>query len=88
MKNLIKQKFVENYNLEVSIEEIHDNVDLFGEESPYGLDSMDVLLFINILKKEFNLKIGAINTDSFKTINNIVALIEKQEEKNSITNEN
>ncbi|QPQ32776.1 acyl carrier protein [Lysinibacillus sp. JNUCC 51] len=78
MKDQIKTKFIEVYKMNISNKEIEDNVDLFGPESPYGLDSMDVLVFINEIKKEFNLEYNHINTDCFKTVNNIVEFINSQ----------
>lgn len=80
MKSTIKQKFIETYEINLSEEEISDDAFLFGDQSEYGLDSMDVLLFLNLLKKEFNLDVGAISVDDFKTVNNIVAFIEEQAE--------
>ncbi|MDF1999841.1 MULTISPECIES: acyl carrier protein [Peribacillus] len=78
MKKQIKLKFIEVYNMSDSLDDIKDDEDLFGQHSPYGLDSMDVLLFINELKKDFDLEYKSIDTESFKTINNIVAFVEKQ----------
>ena len=75
MKKQIKEKFIEVYEMSIPISEVMDDVDLFGPESPYGLDSMDVLLFINEIKKEFKLEYNHINTDCFKTVNNIVEFI-------------
>ncbi|KON84873.1 acyl-carrier protein [Rossellomorea marisflavi] len=83
MKQAIKEEFVQSYNLSVTPEEIQDDVHLFGEKSPYGLDSMDVLLFINLMKKKFDLQLEAINTTSFQTVNNIVEFIEKQKQEES-----
>ncbi len=79
----IKKKLVEAHNLSVAPEEIGDDVDLFGESSSFGLDSMDVLLFINQLKLDFELSIDTINTESFKTVNNIVAFLDEQKAKTS-----
>ncbi|CAM5796643.1 MULTISPECIES: acyl carrier protein [Brevibacillus] len=78
IKQTVREKFLETYKLNVSLEEVKDDQPLFGPDSPYGLDSMDVLMFINLIKKEYDLDIGAVNTDTFKTINSIVAFIEKQ----------
>ncbi|MDA5111059.1 MULTISPECIES: acyl carrier protein [Brevibacillus] len=78
IKQKVREKFLEAYKLNVSWEDVNDDQVLFGPDSPYGLDSMDVLMFINLIKKEFDLDIGAVNTDTFKTINSIVAFIEKQ----------
>lgn len=87
MKALIKKKFAETYNLSIKPEEIGDDADLFGEDSEFGLDSMDVLMFINFLKQEFKLNLGAVNPESFKTVNNIVQFVKKQQEISS-TNKN
>ncbi|NQD68163.1 acyl carrier protein [Bacillus haikouensis] len=84
MKHLIKKEFVESYNLSVSPDEIQDDIHLFGEKSPYGLDSMDVLLFINLMKNKFDLQLEAISTTSFQTVNNIVDFIEKQKQQSSL----
>ncbi|MBO2535957.1 acyl carrier protein [Rummeliibacillus suwonensis] len=78
MKEKIKQLFIQVFNLDLTVEEIKDNEDLFGVFSSYDLDSMDVLTFINELKKEYELNYGSLNPDSFKTINNIVDFVEKQ----------
>ncbi|USG66598.1 acyl carrier protein [Brevibacillus ruminantium] len=78
IKEKVREKFLEAYKLNVSQEEVKDDQALFGPDSPFGLDSMDVLLFINTIKKEFDLDIGAVNTDTFKTIDSIAAFVEQQ----------
>ncbi|WP_405099427.1 acyl carrier protein [Oceanobacillus sp. FSL H7-0719] len=83
----IKEKYLQLFQISIPVEELDNDADLFGPESPFGLDSMDVLMFINELKEEFGLEYNQINTDAFKTINNIVEFIESQkgiESKNSI----
>jgi len=80
----IKEIYLELFDISIPLDELDNNVDLFGPDSPYGLDSMDVLSFINELKKEFDLEYNHINTDSFKTINNIVAFIEDQKETKAV----
>lgn len=83
MKTRIKEIYLELFEITIPVEELDNNVDLFGPESPFGMDSMDVLAFINKLKEEFNLEYNQINTDSFKTINNIVGFIERQKNMKS-----
>ncbi|WP_231620164.1 MULTISPECIES: acyl carrier protein [Fictibacillus] len=78
MKEKIKLKFISSYKLSLTPDEIDDDAALFGVNSPYGLDSMDVLFFINHVKQDYELELGAIDTESFKTVNNIVNFIEKQ----------
>jgi len=78
MKEEIKLKFINVYKLSLSVEDIKDDEDLFGPNSPYGLDSMDVLAFVNELKKAYGLVYSALDTESFKTINKISTFIENQ----------
>ncbi len=78
MKKKIKKTYIELFEIAIPVEELEDDVDLFGPESPFGLDSMDVLGFISVLKDDFDLEYNQINTNSFKTINNIVEFIEYQ----------
>lgn len=82
MKTKIKEKYLKLYEISIPVEELENDVELFGPESPFGLDSMDVLKFINELKTEFELEYNDINTDSFKTIDNIVKFIESQKINN------
>ncbi|CAM4056833.1 acyl-carrier protein [Bacillus manliponensis] len=83
IKLKVKEKLVEMYEMPVSLEEIQNDVPLFGKDSPYGLDSMDVLLFINALKKEYDLDLGVVDMDVFKTIDSIVKYIVEQKEVKS-----
>lgn len=81
MKEQIKLKFINVYKLSLAVEDIKDDEALFGPNSPYGLDSMDVLLFVNELKKTYGLVYSTLDTESFKTINKIITFIEKQKEE-------
>lgn len=78
VKTRIKEMYLELYKISIPVEELEDDAELFGPESPFGLDSMDVLMFINELKNEFGLEYNQINTDSFKTVDNIAQFIESQ----------
>ena len=84
MKEKIKEKFIEVYKMDIKPEELLDDSYLFGPDSVYGIDSMDVLVFINELKKEFGLEYSTLDTDSFMTINNIISFIEKQKKSESV----
>ncbi|MGG4264542.1 acyl carrier protein [Peribacillus simplex] len=79
-RETIKQKvinlFSEVYAVDLSNEIIDDTV-LFGPESPYSLDSMDVLRIISILKDEYKLEINAMEISNFNTLNKMVDFIEK-----------
>ncbi|EMA6342442.1 acyl carrier protein [Bacillus cytotoxicus] len=78
IKLQIKEKLVEMYKISINPAEIDNEMPLFGKDSPYGLDSMDVLTFINVLKKDYELNIGAVDMSVFRTINSIVKYIEEQ----------
>ncbi|ADY24326.1 phosphopantetheine-binding protein [Bacillus paranthracis] len=78
IKLQIKEKLVEMYKMSINPAEINNEIPLFGKDSPYGLDSMDVLIFINVLKKDYELNIGAVDMNVFRTINSIVKYIEEQ----------
>ncbi|QKG84482.1 acyl carrier protein [Kroppenstedtia pulmonis] len=81
VKDKVKKLFVECYNFSFSPEEIGDDVILFGPESPYALDSMDILKFIATLKEEFEIDLGTIRTDTFSTINQITQTISEHYEE-------
>ncbi|MDA3909690.1 MAG: phosphopantetheine-binding protein [Sulfurimonas sp.] len=53
----VKTKIIEGLNLEdISIEELEDDMALFGDEG-LGLDSVDAIELTLILEKEFGVKI-------------------------------
>ena len=53
----VKTKIIEGLNLEdISLEEIEDNMALFGDDG-LGLDSVDAIELTLILEKEFGVKI-------------------------------
>ncbi len=56
--NDLKLALIEGLNLEdISVEEIEDNMQLFGDEG-LGLDSVDSIELVLIIEKEFGVKIS------------------------------
>ncbi|UPW84179.1 acyl carrier protein [Lysinibacillus sp. Ag94] len=78
MDELIKEKiielFAEVYGVNLK-EDIDSDTVLFGPDSPYKLDSMDVLRIISILKDEYRLEINAMQITNFNTMNKMVDFI-------------
>jgi acyl carrier protein len=74
----IKELFVKTYELDMNPESIDSHAVLFGPESSFGLDSMDVLRFISVLKDTYDLQLGSIRTDTFKSIQTITQFVEEQ----------
>lgn len=78
MDELIKEKvielFAEVYGVNLK-EDIDNDTILFGPDSPYNLDSMDVLRIISILKDEYQLEINAMQITNFNTLNKMVDFI-------------
>ncbi|PTM58835.1 acyl carrier protein [Desmospora activa] len=74
----MKELFVQTYEMDIKPEEIESNQVLFGPESSFSLDSMDVLRFISVLKDEYNLQLGSVRTDTFKSIQSITQFVEEQ----------
>ncbi|MDX5895316.1 acyl carrier protein [Rubrobacter radiotolerans] len=77
LKQDIKQRFVSVYGLDVSPDEIGDDQELFGPESSFGLDSMDVLQFIATMHEEFNFDLGSLRTDTFKNVDTIAGFLQE-----------
>ena len=79
LKERIKKMMVDNLMLQVSAEEIGDDLPLFGPGS-LGLDSVDALQLVVALDKNFGLKIpdpGAAK-EVLQTVNTIVAAVQKK----------
>jgi acyl carrier protein len=79
LKEQIKKMMVENLMLQVTAEEIGDDLPLFGPGS-LGLDSVDALQLVVALDKNFGLKIpdpGAAK-EVLQTVNTIVAAVQKK----------
>ncbi|MFD1394250.1 acyl carrier protein [Kroppenstedtia eburnea] len=78
-KEKVKQMFIDCFELSMTKDELKDDVALFGPNSPFGLDSMDILKFITIIKDEFQINLGSIRTDTFSTVNQITQTIEEHQ---------
>jgi len=79
LKERIKKMMVDNLMLQMSAEEIGDDLPLFGPGS-LGLDSVDALQLVVALDKNFGLKIpdpGAAK-EVLQTVNTIVAAVQKK----------
>lgn len=74
----VKEMFIKTYEIDIKPEEIESDQVLFGPESSFGLDSMDVLRFISVLKDEYNLQLGSVQTDTFKSVQTITQFVKEQ----------
>ena len=77
LKQNLKKQIIEQLNLvDVSVEDIKDDQELFGVE--LGLDSIDALEFIVLLDSKYGLKIDDPSKvkDIFLSINTLAAFIE------------
>lgn len=80
----LKEKIIEALNLEdVKPEDIDNDAPLFGDESGFGLDSIDALELIVVLDKSYGIKIKNPNSskDIFKSINVLSDFVEKNRKK-------
>lgn len=80
LKQEIKELFLQCYELgnQMKAEDIGDDTELFGPKSPYGLDSMDVLKFIGLLREKYDFDITTIHPDMFRTVNKAAEFLEGQ----------
>jgi acyl carrier protein len=60
LKNDLKKLIVEECDLDISIDEIGDDITLFGSDSPIGLDSVDALQISIAVQNKY----GVVITDS------------------------
>jgi acyl carrier protein len=76
LKAQIKRMLVENLMLQITPEEISDDQPLFGEQG-LGLDSVDALLLVVALDKNYGLKLSdaAVARKTMQTVNTIAAAI-------------
>jgi acyl carrier protein len=76
LKLRIKQMLVENLMLQITAEEIQDDVPLFGAGG-LGLDSVDALQLVVALDKNFGLKIPdpAAAKQVLQSVNSIAAAV-------------
>ncbi|WP_026803006.1 phosphopantetheine-binding protein [Aliarcobacter lanthieri] len=80
--NDFKQKLIDRLKLEdISVDDIEDNLALFGEDG-LGLDSVDSIELVLIIEKEYGVKIS--NSVDYKTIfssiNNLLEYINNNQE--------
>ncbi len=77
----LKEKIIAGLDLEdISVEEIDDNMPLFGDEG-LGLDSVDAIEITLIVEKEFGVKIKNVEESSsvFATSETLVNYINEQQ---------
>lgn len=77
LKSRIKSVLVEELMLQVTADEIGDDVPLFGPEG-LGLDSVDALQLVVAVEKHFGLKVGDAEAakGTLKSVNTIAEAIE------------
>jgi acyl carrier protein len=82
LKPQIRQLLVENLMLQVSVDEIGDDLPLFGPGG-LGLDSVDALQLVVALDKDYNLKIAdpEMARSVLKNVNTIAAAVEQHVNK-------
>lgn len=84
VKSLLKKEIIERLELFIEEEEFKDDMPLFGyndDGEGLGLDSIDVLEIIVILKRNFGMEINANeNRGYFQTINTLVELVSNLKE--------
>ncbi len=81
--NDLKQKIIAGLGLEdMGVDEIEDDMPLFGEEG-LGLDSVDAIELTLIIEKEFGVKIKDMGESEsiFSTVNSLSAYINEQLEQ-------
>jgi acyl carrier protein len=78
LKNRIKTLMVENLMLQVTADQIGDDLPLFGPDS-LGLDSVDALQLVVALDKNFGLKIPdpAAAREILKSVTTIAGAVQK-----------
>lgn len=78
LKQKIKEALIEELMLQEEIDEIGDDMELFGPEG-LGLDSVDALQMVVALEKHFGLKVPDAEAAKgiLQSVNTIAAEIEK-----------
>lgn len=88
MKSILKKEIIERLELFIDEEEFKDDMPLFGyndDGEGLGLDSIDVLEIIVILKKNFGVEINANeNRKYFQNINTLVELVSNLKENSKV----
>lgn len=84
MKEILKKELIERMELVMDESELKDDMRLFGYDENgegLGLDSIDVLELIVILKKNFKIEVDAEeNREVFENINTITEFVKKHME--------
>jgi len=80
LKSEVKKLLVENLMLQVTADEIADDVALFGPGG-LGLDSVDALQLVVALEKNYRLKVPDPNAakETLANVNSIVAAIARHQ---------
>lgn len=78
LKTELKQLLVENLMLQTPVDQIGDNLSLFGPGG-LGLDSVDALQLVVALEKNYGLKVAdpAAAKEILASVNTMAAAIEK-----------
>ncbi|NLU51549.1 MAG: acyl carrier protein [Clostridiaceae bacterium] len=88
MKSILKKEIIERLELFIDEEAFKDDMPLFGyndDGEGLGLDSIDVLEIIVILKKNFGVEINANeNRKYFQNINTLVELVSNLKENSKV----
>lgn len=74
--DLLKQKLVENLDLELAPGDIHDDIPLVG--SGLGLDSLDILEIVSCAETAFGVKIPEGDLAPLRSFNTLVDFIIKE----------
>lgn len=75
MLDEVRALFVHTYSLDIDPDSIDPGEPLYGLASRFGLDSMDTLKFIARLHETYGIDIGSTNTDTFRTMASIDAMV-------------
>jgi len=80
LKKQVKEVIINGLNLiNVTPDQITNDSPLFGDDSDFGFDSLDAVELVVLIKKEFGVEIGDMETatDAFASINALTEYIAK-----------
>lgn len=83
LKTDIKKMIIETLNLQdISLEDIEDNVPLFGGDNTLGLDSIDAIELVMAIQRDFKVRIDDQNLarEVLKDVNSIADFINSKSE--------
>ncbi|MFJ9557800.1 acyl carrier protein [Nocardiopsis sp. NPDC101807] len=75
----VKKVYVELFEIDAAPESIGGDEELFGPQCVHGIDSMDVLRFLAVLRKRYGLDVSEIATETFRTPASIAAFLAGRE---------